>query len=95
MADVAEGYSSVIEFQPRPIGPGKPPGPPLQPPAGGGTYDGMDGWQTSVEARLGEIKTDVRALRDEARSDFRLLFAAIIAVALGLAGLLAKGFHWL
>lgn len=31
--------------------------------SGGGTSGGMDGWQTSVEARLGEIKTDVRELR--------------------------------
>jgi hypothetical protein len=30
---------------------------------GGGTSGGMDGWQASVEARLGEIKTDVRELR--------------------------------
>ena len=30
---------------------------------GGGTSGGMDGWQTSVEARLNEIKTDVRDLR--------------------------------
>lgn len=61
---------------------------------GGGTFNGMDGWQASVEARLGELKTEIRGLRDEARTDFRVLFGAIIAVALGLAGLMAKGFHW-
>lgn len=61
---------------------------------GGGTYDGMDGWQSSVEARLGELKTEIHGLRTDARSDFRLLFGAIIAAALGLAGLMAKGFHW-
>lgn len=61
---------------------------------GGGTYDGMDGWQASVEARLGELKTEMSGLRTEARGDFRLLFGAIIAAALGLAGLMAKGFHW-
>lgn len=29
----------------------------------GGTSGGMDGWQTSVESRLGSIQTDVRDLR--------------------------------
>jgi len=29
------------------------------------------------------------------QTDFRLLFGAIIAVTLGLAALMAKGFHWL
>lgn len=68
---------------------------------GGGTYDGMDGWQASVEARLGELKTELHGLRNEARGDFRLIFGAIIAASLGLgglilglAGLMAKGFHW-
>jgi len=28
------------------------------------------------------------------RAFFRQLFGALIAVALGLAGLMAKGFHW-
>ncbi|MFT4247667.1 MAG: hypothetical protein QM581_06460 [Pseudomonas sp.] len=44
---------------------------------------------------LVEMKADVRELRRDAKTDFRLLFGAIIAVALGLAGLMAKGFHWL
>lgn len=44
---------------------------------------------------LKEIKDDVREIKRDARSDFRILFGAIIAVALGLAGLMAKGFHWL
>jgi hypothetical protein len=37
----------------------------------------------------------VKELRRDDRTDFRLLFGAIIVVALGLAGLMAKGFHWL
>jgi hypothetical protein len=41
---------------------------------------------------LRTVKTDITAIRT---SDFRLLFGAIIAVALGLAGLISKGFHWL
>lgn len=45
-----------------------------------------------VKRDVDELKTDVRAIRT---TDFRLTFGAIIAVALGLAALMAKGFHWL
>lgn len=48
-----------------------------------------------IEREITDLKTEVRGLRNEARTDFRLLFGALIAVALGLAGLLAKGFGWL
>ncbi|WP_391529851.1 hypothetical protein [Photorhabdus akhurstii] len=72
-------------------------------------YDGGGGGDDMLEARVArlesdvehikksidEVKTDVREMRKDARSDFRLLFGAIIAVALGLAGLMAKGFHWI
>ena len=102
----------------------QPPGPPLQPPGGGGTFDGMeprvakleaavehiqrdiseiksdlralrDEFKSDLRALRDEIKSDVRALRDNARSDFYILFGAVIAVALGLAGMMARGFHWL
>jgi len=42
-----------------------------------------------------DVNVEFRSLRSEARTDFRLLFAAIISVALGLAGIMAKGFNWL
>ena len=68
---------------------------------GGGTFDGMEARVAKLEALsetisrdLGEMKTDIRELRRDARTDFRTLFGALIAVALGLAGLMAKGFHW-
>lgn len=48
-----------------------------------------------IERDIGEIRTDIRGLRADAKTDFRLLFAALIASALGLASLMAKGFHWL
>ncbi len=48
-----------------------------------------------VQRNIAEIKTELQIMRGNARSDLRLTFAALIAVALGLAGLLAKGFHWL
>lgn len=48
-----------------------------------------------IQRDISEIKTDIREIKTEARSDFRLLFGALIFVALGLAGLLAKGFNWI
>ncbi|VTU37121.1 hypothetical protein [Variovorax sp. PBL-E5] len=48
-----------------------------------------------VQRDLGEIKTDIREIKRDARTDFRALFGALIVVALGLAGIMAKGFHWL
>lgn len=48
-----------------------------------------------VQREIGELKLDVRQLRGELRGDFRILFGALIAVALGLAGLMGRGFHWL
>ncbi|RED38151.1 hypothetical protein BJ123_105231 [Rhodopseudomonas thermotolerans] len=38
-----------------------------------------------IERDIGDIKTELRSLRGEARVDFRLLFGAIIAVALGVS----------
>jgi hypothetical protein len=48
-----------------------------------------------VQADLSDVKSDLRDLKKEAGRDFRILFGAIITVALGLAGLMAKGFHWI
>jgi hypothetical protein len=69
---------------------------------GGGTSGGMEARVAKLEAgiefigrEITEIKNDVRSLRDNARTDFRVLFGAIIVAALGLAGIIAKGFHWL
>ncbi len=66
-------------------------------------------WLADVPARLGRIEATVEQqglrmknlddavtlLRSEARTDFRLLFGALIAVALGLAGMMAHGFRWI
>ncbi|WP_261374766.1 hypothetical protein [Yersinia aldovae] len=56
-----------------------------------------------IKRDIGDIKTDIRQIRDtdlkdirkDMKTDFRALFAAIIAVALGLAGIMGKGFGWL
>ncbi len=48
-----------------------------------------------VKRDISDVKYDVREIRRDMRSDFRILFGAIIATALGLASLMAKGFGWL
>ena len=47
------------------------------------------------QRNIAEINTELQIIRANARSDFRLTFAALMAAAFGLAWLLAKGFHWL
>ena len=44
---------------------------------------------------IGELKSDIKDLRSEMRSDFRIVWAGMFAIALGLAGMMAKGFGWL
>jgi hypothetical protein len=48
-----------------------------------------------VQADVRDIKTDIRDIKKDAREDFRILFGALIAGILALAGLMAHGFHWL
>jgi hypothetical protein len=69
---------------------------------GGGDDRGMEARIARLEAAtahvekdIGDVKTELRALRSDQRSDFRLTWGAVIAVALGLAALMAKGFGWL
>jgi hypothetical protein len=48
-----------------------------------------------IQSDLKEIKTDTREIKRDAREDFRVLAGLIILGVLGLAGIIAKGFHWL
>lgn len=48
-----------------------------------------------VRRDLDELRVDFREHRKETRTDFRLLFGALITAALGLAGMMGKGFGWL
>jgi molecular chaperone GrpE (heat shock protein) len=56
-----------------------------------------------MQSEVSEFKAEMREFRKEIRSelmairthDFRLLFGAIITIAVGLSALMAKGFHWL
>lgn len=53
--------------------------------------DPIDGMRDRMDA----VRDRMDGLRDRMERDFRVLFGALIAVTLGLAGLMAKGFHWL
>ena len=48
-----------------------------------------------VQRDIAEIKTELLILRSDMRSGLRWVLGALLAVALGLAALLATGFHWL
>jgi hypothetical protein len=48
-----------------------------------------------IQSDLKEIKADTREIKRDAREDFRVLAGLIIVAIVALAGLMAKGFHWL
>lgn len=48
-----------------------------------------------IKRDITEIKTDIKNGQRIHDRDFRILFGAIISTTLGLAWLMAKGFHWL
>lgn len=50
--------------------------------------------RTEVRGLRSDLKAEVAGLRSEARADFRLLFGAILSVAVGLASLMVKSFGW-
>jgi hypothetical protein len=56
----------------------------------------------AIKQAMVDLRQDVReanrrvdALRTALQRDFRLLFGAIISVAIGLAAMMGHGFHWL
>jgi hypothetical protein len=55
----------------------------------------LQGVIEDVQRDIAEIKTELLILRSDIRSDLRWVVAVLLAVALGLAALLATGFHWL
>jgi len=48
-----------------------------------------------IRRDLDDVKSDVRDIKKDMREDFRIMFGALVVVALGLAGMMAKGFGWL
>lgn len=55
----------------------------------------LDDLKTDVRDFRGETKASFSVVRTEMKSDFRVVFGALIAASLGLAGLMAKGFGWI
>jgi hypothetical protein len=48
----------------------------------------------STKEILVEMKQDIRDIKADQKSDFRILFGALITTALALASLMAHGFKW-
>lgn len=68
----------------------------------GGGGDGMDGRIAKLESDVGyvlsgvaELKSDVREMRSEFRSEIRLLLGAGGVAVCALLTVMAKGFGWL
>jgi len=100
-SDIQETRRVLDQFM-RVSASGAPPAPPIDPPRKDRDNGGMEARIAKLEAAvefiqrdLADLKTEVRGLRTDARTDFRLLFGSLIAVALGLAALMAKGFQWI
>ena len=55
----------------------------------------LDDLKADVRDFRGESKSSFSLIRADMKTDFRLVFGALIASTLGLAGLMAKGFGWL
>jgi hypothetical protein len=47
-----------------------------------------------IRRDLDDVRSDVKEIRRNQQADFHILFASLIAVAIGLAGIISKGFHW-
>lgn len=50
---------------------------------------------SDVKDDIKDVRNDIKDIRKDMKGDFRLTFGALIAVALGLAGLMARGFGWI
>jgi hypothetical protein len=69
---------------------------------GGGEGSGIEGRIAKLESSVEHIESDVKEIKDDLRTllkggiaAFVLTWAGLIASALGLAYLMAKGFKWL
>jgi hypothetical protein len=58
------------------------------------TKQAMADLRQEVRALRAETSRRDEALRDVVETNFRIMFGALITTALGLAALMAKGFHW-
>ncbi|MCU1759650.1 hypothetical protein NTD84_07925 [Pseudomonas sp. 14P_8.1_Bac3] len=97
LVNLNEHYPERLPSDRRASGDGndrRPPGPPGENP--------LESRVTKLETHieyvrrdLDELRVDIREHRKETRTDFRVLFGALITAALGLAGMMGKGFGWL
>jgi hypothetical protein len=55
----------------------------------------LDSLKDDVREFRGETKAELSNIRTDMKVDFRLVFGSLIVVAIGLAGMMAKGFGWL
>jgi len=55
----------------------------------------IDSLKEDVRELRGEVKSEFAATRSDMKTDFRVVFGALIVTALGLAGIMAKGFGWI
>lgn len=58
-------------------------------------FDSLRDHLDGMRDRIDGTRDRIDGVRDRMERDFRVLFGALIAVTLGLAGLMAKGFQWL
>jgi hypothetical protein len=96
-AEVLSAIQEVIDAPHLPF-PDRDPRWQIDPANDGGTEARVAKLQEAIEdvqRDIAEIKTELLALRSNIRSYLRWVLAELLAVALGLAALLAKGFHWL
>lgn len=79
---------------------------PLRPGRGNETFNGgeppmearlakLEASMEHVQRDVSDIKVDIRRINDAIDSNFKLTFGGLIFVALGLAGIMARGFGWL
>jgi hypothetical protein len=47
-----------------------------------------------IKRDVSELRVDIREVRQHQGRDFRIMFGSMIGLAMGLAGLIAKGFGW-
>lgn len=57
--------------------------------------DGLEKRFDRLDVHLDKVDVRLDKIDDRHERDFRALFGALIAAVLALAGLMAKGFHWL
>ncbi len=50
--------------------------------------------ETKMDKQLDEIKGEIKDIRKDMKTDFRWIMTIFGAAIIGLAGIIAKGFHW-